>query len=195
MKLYKILEEIILEERRLLTEGVSDDEIIKAIEGKYMVNIDYDESKDSSGPSKPSQRYIAVYNLGTTKANNKAIRVFQVGGFSKSTPNGAWKTLRVDRIIGWRPTKMKFYRPASDYSNTIPKFNERPDGQEANDSPMKHVDKFVKFDRIKYPKGADAVKKDSSRSEEMTDKEREEYYTKKFGRPLTNKEKKDLNIK
>jgi hypothetical protein len=179
MKLYNLFEELILE-AKLLNESVSDDDVIKALEGKYFVKITYDESESGNNVS---NRTIGVYNLGHTKAGNRAIRVFQIGGDSKTTVEGAWKTLRLDRIMSWRPTKMKFYKPASDYSNTIPMYNENPSGQEKETSPMGppngHVDRFVKFDRVKYPKTQQSYTSKTGASRELTDKEREELYNTK----------------
>jgi hypothetical protein len=80
MKLYNLFEEIILEEKRLLAENVSDQEINDAIKGKYNINILYDDYPDAVPSVAPSKRYIQVYNLAETKAGNKAIRAFQIFG-------------------------------------------------------------------------------------------------------------------
>lgn len=142
MKLYKLLQEVILEEKKLLTENVSDDEIIDAIDNKYNVNITYDDFPGSNAP--PSKRYIQVYNLNTTKAGNKAIRAYQIFGGSKTTPReGAWKLFRVDRIRSWEPTRKTFSRPVSDYDATLPKYN--MSGQENPRSPVASVSKSVSF--------------------------------------------------
>jgi hypothetical protein len=127
MKLYKLLEEIILEEKRLITEGVSDQEVIDAINGKYNVNILYEDFPDAVPAIPPSKRYIQIYDFIETKAGNKAISAYQIFGGSKTTPKaGAWKIFRLDRIVGWYPTKMKFDKPISDlpsYNKSNPKFN------------------------------------------------------------------------
>jgi hypothetical protein len=129
MKLYNLLEDIILEETvKLLNEGVSDLEIDDAIKGKYNVNILYDDYPDKTPSVPPSKRYIQVYNFAETKSGNKAIRAFQIFGGSKTTPkSGAWKIFRVDRIRGWFPTKMKFYKPISDLSSSVPTYNKNGD--------------------------------------------------------------------
>ena len=128
MKLYNLFEEIILEEKRLLTENVSDQEINDAIKGKYNINILYDDYPDVVPSVAPSKRYIEVYNLAETKAGNKAIRAFQIFGGSKTTPKqGAWKIFRLYRIRGWFPTKMKFYNPVSDLDANIPTYNKNGD--------------------------------------------------------------------
>lgn len=136
MRLYKLFEDIIFEEvslkKTLLTEGVSEQDVIDAINGKYNVNILYDDYPDATPSIPPSKRYIQVYNLGNTKAGNKAIRAFQIGGGSKTTTEGAWKMFRLDRIRGWYPTKVKWKRPISDLSQDIPKYNKSGDRSMSN---------------------------------------------------------------
>lgn len=132
MKLYKLYEDVILEElvkaKKLLTENVSDQEVIDAINGKYNVNILYDDYPDAVPAVPPSKRYIQVYNFAETKASNKAIRAFQIFGGSKTTPkNGAWKIFRLDRIRGWFPTKVRFAAPVSDKGPNIPQYNQQGD--------------------------------------------------------------------
>lgn len=131
MRLYKLFEDIIFEEvslaKTLLTENVSEQDVIDAINGKYNVNILYDDYPDAVPSVPPSKRYIQVYNLGNTKAGNKAIRAFQIGGGSKTTTEGSWKMFRLDRIRGWFPTKVKWKRPVSDLSPDIPKYNKNGD--------------------------------------------------------------------
>lgn len=132
MKLYKIFDDIIFEEivkaKSLLTENVADSQILDAINGKYNVNITYDDYPDANPAVPPSKRYIQVYNLAETKAGNKAIRAFQIFGGSKTTPkNGAWKIFRIDRIRSWQPTKVRFAQPVSNLSPNIPKYNDQGD--------------------------------------------------------------------
>jgi len=128
MKLYNLFEQLILEEiannRNLLTEGVSPDDVKAAIDGKYNVNILYRDDKDQA----PSKRYIQVYNLSTTKGGNDAIRAFQIfGGSKQGNKNGFWKIFRLDRIEGWFPTKVKWAKPISDLDSSIPKYNSNGD--------------------------------------------------------------------
>jgi hypothetical protein len=136
MKLYNLFESIILEER-LLTEGVSDDAVIDAINGKYYVNLYYDDFPDDEISHPPSKRYTQVYCFGETKRGNKAIRAFQPFGQTK-TEIPRWKIFRLDRIRGWEPTKAKFYTP-------VKKFN--PNG----DKSFRKVFAIAKFDE-KYNK-------------------------------------------
>lgn len=129
MKLYNLFEDIILEEsKRLLTENVSDQQVMDAIKGKYNVNILYDDYPNAVPSVPPSKRYIQVYNFSETKSGNKAIRAYQIFGGSKTTPkSGAWKIFRLDRIRYWEPTKMKFTKPVSDLDSRIPKYNQQGD--------------------------------------------------------------------
>ncbi len=132
MKLYKLFDDIIFEEivkaKKLLTENVADEQILAAIEGKYNVNITYDDYPEAVPAVPPSKRYIQVYNFAETKAGNKAIRAFQIFGGSKTTPkNGAWKIFRIDRIRSWTPTKVRFAQPVSNLSPSIPKYNDQGD--------------------------------------------------------------------
>lgn len=128
MKLYNIFESLILEEivknSKVITEGVSNDDVNAAINGKYNVNILY---RDYEG-QEPSKRYIQVYNLSKTKGGNDAIRAYQIFGGSKTTPKtGAWKIFRLDRIEGWFPTKVRWEKPVSDLDSSIPKYNTNGD--------------------------------------------------------------------
>jgi len=139
MKLYNLFENIILEEiekqNHIIYEGVSSDNVISAIDGKYNVNILYRDFEDQP----PSKRYIQVYNFAKTKAGNDAIRAYQIFGGSKKGENkGFWKIFRLDRIEGWFPTKVKWNKPVSDLDPTIPKYN--PHGDKTMATVMNKVD-------------------------------------------------------
>lgn len=128
MKLYNLFESVILEEvekaKKILSEGVSTDDVNAAINGKYNVNILYRDYEDQP----PSKRYIQVYNLSKTKGGNDAIRAYQIFGGSKTKNNkGYWKIFRLDRIEGWYPTKVKWQKPVSDFDTSIPKYNQNGD--------------------------------------------------------------------
>lgn len=129
MKLYNLFEEVILEgSKRLIAENVSDSDVIAAINGKYNVNITYDDYPDQQPAVPPSKRYIQPYALGDSKAGNKVLRAFQIFGGSKTTPKqGAWKFFRLDRIRSWTPTSVKFARPVSDKGPNIPAYNQHGD--------------------------------------------------------------------
>ena len=123
MKLYNLFNEIIFEEthkhKQLLTESVSDDDVIKAIDGKYNVNIMYQDE----GETIPSKRYIQVYVLGNTLAGNRVIRAYQIQGGSRTEPQG-WKFFLTDRVSQWNTTNMKWQNPISDYDNSIESYNQ-----------------------------------------------------------------------
>lgn len=145
MKLYNLYEETIFEEInrniRLLTEGVSIEDVKAAIDGRYNVNILYRDFENAP----PSKRYIQVYNLAKTKAGNDAIRAFQIFGASKrGYKNGFWKIFRLDRIEGWYPTKVKWTKAISDIDPSIPKYNT------TGDRTMSHV--AYKVNLTKPPK-------------------------------------------
>lgn len=126
MNLYKLFEEVILEETqkaiRILTEGVDTNNVRAAIDGLYNVNITYLDE----GQTVPSKRYIQVYVLGKTHSGNDAIRAYQIDGGTNTVSNG-WKIFRLDRIQSWAPTNMRWYNPVSDYDSSIPPFNQMGD--------------------------------------------------------------------
>ena len=100
--LYNLYEEVILESR------VTIDSVRDVINNHYTVNLTYDNGKDDG--TKDINRYCHVYNLGKTSNGNEAIRVFQVTGPNINKGDGEekrWKTLRLDRIGKWEPTKFR----------------------------------------------------------------------------------------
>lgn len=124
MKLYNLFEQVIFEEieknRRLISEGVSSDDVRAAIDGKYNVNILYRDYEDQP----PSKRYIQLYQYGKTMAGNDAIGALQIfGGSKKGNKNGFYKIFRIDRIEGWFPTKVKWTKPAFNFASSIPPIN------------------------------------------------------------------------
>ena len=83
MKLYNLYNDVILEENtRLITEGINDD-IRKAMEGKYNVWITY-TNKDNT----TSKRYVQIYQKGTSDAGNEMISAYQIGGQGGGTKKG-----------------------------------------------------------------------------------------------------------
>jgi len=110
-KLYNIYKQLILEATDV--EAVQD-----AINRHYTVNITYDNgSKNSSN----LPRYCGVYAIGTTNSGNQAIRVYQISGPNlRPDKNGIvqrWKTLLINNITRWSPTKFIFYAPADELYN------------------------------------------------------------------------------
>ena len=87
----------------LLTESVSGDEVINAIDNRVGVLITYEgENNPHTG-----KRYIEPYVYGATSRNNQAIRAYQYyGDTKKGAPK--WKLFRLDRIQSWEPTNNHF---------------------------------------------------------------------------------------
>jgi hypothetical protein len=115
LKLYNILQDIILEEiskdQQLINEGVLED--IKSAMG----NTVYVWFKYKTEDGRITDRYVMLDKLGTSLANNKVVRLWQTGGqTTKTKKNGSingWKLFRLDRIIpgSIKPTNMKYYEP------------------------------------------------------------------------------------
>jgi hypothetical protein len=115
LKLYNILQDIILEEiskdQQLINEGVLED--IKSAMG----NTVYVWFKYKTEDGRITDRYVMLDKLGTSLANNKVVRLWQTGGqTTKTKKNGSingWKLFRLDRIIpgSVKPTNMKYYEP------------------------------------------------------------------------------------
>jgi hypothetical protein len=149
MKLYNLFEEIILEAvngEKLLTEGIDFNTVKDSIDNKYNVNIVYID-----GDGVRTSRYIQPYVLGDTSAGNKALRAYQIFGGSRTITTtgegsgGAWRIFRLDRIVEWKPTKMKFSIPVSD----LPSFmSDRGIFNPNGDKTFKKVDAIAKFEDI-----------------------------------------------
>lgn len=122
MKLYNLFNEVIFEEtqkhKQLLTESASDNDIINAIDSKYYVNIMYQGEKDKM----PIKRYIQIYVLGDTLANNRAIRAYC---FNTNEPG--WKLYLTNNISGLQITKKKWQNPVSDFSIYVQTYNQLGD--------------------------------------------------------------------
>lgn len=155
MKLYNLFEDIIFEDRKLINEVVSKEQIEDAIDSRRRIKISYQGGIES----KPETRYVDVYALGTSKGNNEVIRVYQPFGYSTKQDATGWKLLRTDRIMKWEPTNFKFSsksvdkisgdvgkrNPNGDRSissvshwNNTPRFN---DDSEINNEPIQQVQK------------------------------------------------------
>lgn len=126
MKLYNLFEEVILE--GLITEGVSTDQIINAINGEYAnngkkfirrikIHYDGDDIRDEFGNVTrvgKGWRNIVVHAYGRLKnGGREVIRAYQVYGDSVRTPDNpeGWKLFRTDRITHWEPTNLKYWGP------------------------------------------------------------------------------------
>jgi len=130
MKLYNIFEQLIL-------EGVEEQNVNDAIDNKYMVNIMYSDSPETP----PTNRYLQVYAYGLSKAGNRVIRAYQLGGQSKSGfDKSRWKLYRLDRISQWSPTQMKWHRPIQGHDVNAKEFKFR-------DKEMSTIYNMVTFDQ------------------------------------------------
>lgn len=125
MKLYNLYESVILEElekqRQVLSEGVSNDDIMNAIKGDengkhYHVKLDY---RDKDG--KVTNRFVQVYQFVDTTADNAAISAYEVQS-NTGKPSG-WRIFRLDRIQNFQMTKIPFYKAISDVNPSVPKYN------------------------------------------------------------------------
>lgn len=123
MKLYESLKSLIL-------EVVSKDEIKKAIDGRHICSVNYYDNKE---PEVTGTRWIEIYAYGKSKAGNDILRVYQIGGPSKTVQPG-WKLFRVDRMLNFNILSGRFNEPR-------PKFN--PDG----DKSMSQVNKIINFEK------------------------------------------------
>lgn len=121
MKLYESLKSLIL-------EVVSRDQIINVMDGRHICSLNYDDNEDPGGKG---TRWIEIYCYGNSKAGNDVIRVYQIGGDTKTIQPG-WKMFRVDRMLNFNKLSGRFNQPR-------PKFN--PTG----DKDMTQVYKIVDF--------------------------------------------------
>ena len=122
MKLYSLLENVIL-------EATSRSEIESAMNGRRIVSLRYDDEEDPGGKG---QRWVEIYCYGSSLADNDIIRVYQVGGDTKTLQPG-WKTFRTDRINDFQILGGTFKEPK-------PLFNP------TDDRSMKRVYKITQFE-------------------------------------------------
>lgn len=114
--------------KHLLNEDVSSEEVLKSIQGKYHVRINYDDNMPSNDGNPKGSRVIQPMALGTTKKGYPVVRAFQVSGNSRrGAPN--WKFFRLDRITSWRPMKnKKFYAPPDSSYGKYNRFGDKTMG-------------------------------------------------------------------
>jgi hypothetical protein len=100
MKLYNIVNSLIL-------ESVSRNQIVDVMDNRRLVSLRYDDEEDPGGKG---QRWVEVYCYGVSKAGNDVIRVYQIGGDTKTIQPG-WKLFRVDRMLDFQKLGGKFNEP------------------------------------------------------------------------------------
>lgn len=93
--------------KNIISEQVSNDEVLDAIHNRNYVRIKYDDTMPSNGRNPKGSRVIQPFALGTTKKGYPVVRAFQVNGNSR---RGApkWKYFRLDRIKSWKKLKKTF---------------------------------------------------------------------------------------
>tara|TARA_B100000963_G_scaffold258259_1_gene226651 strand:+ start:4048 stop:4416 length:369 start_codon:yes stop_codon:yes gene_type:complete len=91
MKLYNLVESLIL-------EVASRSDIMNGMSKRRIMELNYDDEEDPGGKGR---RWIQMYCYGVSKAGNDVVRVYQVGGDTKTIQPG-WKLFRVDRMQNLR---------------------------------------------------------------------------------------------
>ena len=91
MKLYNLVESLIL-------EVASRSDIMNGMSKRRIMELNYDDEEDPGGKGR---RWIQMYCYGVSKAGNDIVRVYQVGGDTKTIQPG-WKLFRVDRMQNLR---------------------------------------------------------------------------------------------
>jgi hypothetical protein len=122
MTLYNIAESLIFE----MTNRTP---ILDCMNGKRIAELYYDDEEDPGGKGK---RWIEIYTYGKSLAGHDVIRVYQIGGDTKTIQPG-WKMFRVDRMIGFKKLGGKFNEPRKLFN---------PNG----DKGMLDIYKIIKFD-------------------------------------------------
>ena len=91
MKLYNLAESLIL-------EVASKGDIMNALRKRRIIELNYDDEEDPGGKGR---RWVQMYCYGVSKAGNDVVRVYQVGGDTKTIQPG-WKLFRTDRMENMR---------------------------------------------------------------------------------------------
>ena len=100
MTLYNIAKSLIL-------EVASRGDIMDIMQKRRIAEVYYDDDEDPGGKGK---RWIQMYAYGTSKRGNDVVRVYQVGGDTKTIQPG-WKLFRVDRMNNLRVLGGEFDEP------------------------------------------------------------------------------------
>tara|TARA_R110000824_G_scaffold104840_1_gene248566 strand:- start:606 stop:980 length:375 start_codon:yes stop_codon:yes gene_type:complete len=91
MNLYNIAQGLIL-------EVASRNDILDGMHQRRIMELSYDDNEDPGGKGR---RWIQMYAYGVSLAGNDVVRVYQVGGDTKTIEPG-WKLFRVDRMNNLR---------------------------------------------------------------------------------------------
>ena len=123
LNIYNIYKTLILEEKKLLVESVTRQDIINAIDSNYRYRIWYQGESETT----PKERLVDFYVVGRSKAGNDVARVYQPFGFTTSF-NSKWQLVRLDRITRMEKTCFKLSnKPIDSFSSEIPPFNKTGD--------------------------------------------------------------------
>lgn len=122
MTLYNIAKDLILEVANKST--ISD-----IMDRKRIASCYYDDEEDPGGKG---LRWIEIYCYGVSKKGNDVVRVYQIGGDTKTIQPG-WKLMRTDRMDNLTML-------GGDFKEPRPLFN--PSG----DKDMIRIYKILKFD-------------------------------------------------
>lgn len=79
---------------------VSEEKLLNYMRERQGVILTYINEADKG---ETLTRYCTPYVLGTTRAGNRAVRVYQETGGSVSGKTTGWKILRLDRILDIKP--------------------------------------------------------------------------------------------
>jgi predicted DNA-binding transcriptional regulator YafY len=98
-------------------EVASMDDVQRAIKQKQVVTVYYDGDE----PGGRGLRTIEPVCLGTSKAGNRVVRVWDMEGASHTATTGeqplpGWRLMRLDKILTFKPTGQNFTTPRPGYN-------------------------------------------------------------------------------
>ena len=106
MRLYNLAKELIL-------ETINRENVLKALEGRKIVNFWYDDPDDPNEVT-PGYREVEPYVYGKhRKSGNEVIRGWLIRGTSKTgdidpSVKPGWRLFRIDRMNNWQERKETF---------------------------------------------------------------------------------------
>ncbi len=124
MNLYNLAKSLIL-------EVATKSDIMDIMQKRRIAELYYDDNEDPGGKGK---RWVQMYAYGNSLAGNDVVRVYQVGGDTKTIEPG-WKLFRVDRMNGLR-------KLGGTFDEAKPLFN--PTG----DKDMTQIYYIIQFDNV-----------------------------------------------
>lgn len=109
--------------RKLITEVVARDEVVRAIQQKQVVTIYYDGDE----PNGVGYRTIEPVCLGELNKSNGTtvtlLRAWDIEGASQTAASGeqplpGWRLFNLNKIVSWNPTGENFDQPRPNYNFT-----------------------------------------------------------------------------